>query len=85
MEWILGEEPHLAVGKCSFLERVQTGLKGGGIVYSDLPGDSSLARAFESKQGRYVEGVVDRRLKSQVSQLLLIIDSTLGTPSSKLV
>ncbi|KAL0307673.1 UNVERIFIED_CONTAM: hypothetical protein Scaly_2975700 [Sesamum calycinum] len=26
-------------------------LKGGGIVYSDLPGDSSLARAFESKHG----------------------------------
>lgn len=50
-EWILGEEPHLAVGKCSFLGRVQTGLKGGGIVYSDLPGDSSLARAFESKHG----------------------------------
>lgn len=44
-------EPHLAVGKCSFLGRVQTGLKGGGIVYSDLPGDSSLARAFESKHG----------------------------------
>ncbi|KAG8363150.1 hypothetical protein BUALT_BualtMtG0001300 (mitochondrion) [Buddleja alternifolia] len=50
-EWILGEEPHLAVGKCSFLGRVQTGLKGGGISYSDLPGDSSLARAFESKHG----------------------------------
>lgn len=37
----------------------------------------------------YVEGAVDRRLKSQVSQLLLglllIINSTLGTPSSKLV
>lgn len=25
--------------------------QGGGIVYSDLPGDSSLARAFESKHG----------------------------------
>lgn len=31
------------------------------------------------------EGAVDRRLKSQVSKLLLIIDSTRGTPSSKLV
>lgn len=45
-EWILGEEPHLAVGKCSFLGRVQT--NGGGILYSDLPGE---ARAFESKHG----------------------------------
>ena len=44
-------EPHLAVGRCSLLGRVQTGLKGGGIKDSDLPGDSSLARAFESKHG----------------------------------
>lgn len=44
-------EPHLAVGRFSLLGRVQTGLKGGGIQYSDLPGDSSLARAFESKHG----------------------------------
>jgi hypothetical protein len=41
----------LAVGRCSLLGRVQTGLKGGGIQYSDLTGDSSLARAFESKHG----------------------------------
>ena len=44
-------EPHLAVRRCSLLGRVQTGLKGGGISDSDLPGDSSLARAFESKHG----------------------------------
>lgn len=28
-----------------------SGPKGGGIPYSDLPGDSSLARGFESKHG----------------------------------
>ena len=33
-------EPHLAVGGFSLLGRVQTGLKGGGIPYSDLTGDS---------------------------------------------
>ncbi|KAK7298869.1 hypothetical protein VNO77_46305 [Canavalia gladiata] len=44
-------EPHLAVGRSSLLGRVQTGLKGGGMKYSDLTGDSSLARAFESKHG----------------------------------
>lgn len=44
-------EPHFAVGRCSLLGRVHTGLKGGGIENSDLPGDSSLARAFESKHG----------------------------------
>ncbi|KAL0302630.1 UNVERIFIED_CONTAM: hypothetical protein Scaly_3026100 [Sesamum calycinum] len=43
-------EPHLAVGKC-FVLGTGSNLKGGGIVYSDLPGDSSLARAFESKHG----------------------------------
>lgn len=44
-------EPHLAVGRYSLLGRVQTGLKGGGMEYSDLTGDSSLARAFKSKYG----------------------------------
>jgi hypothetical protein len=44
-------EPHLAVGRCSLLGRVQTGLKGGGKKDSDPPGVSSLARAFESKHG----------------------------------
>ena len=47
-------EPHLAVGRFSLLGRVQAGLKDGGIQYSDLPGDSSMARAFESKPG-YVQ------------------------------
>ncbi|GJU78274.1 hypothetical protein Tco_1275344 [Tanacetum coccineum] len=37
----------LAVGRCSLLGRVQTGLKGGGIQYSSILEDSSLARAFE--------------------------------------
>lgn len=44
-----------------------------------------LGLSNQSRGICYVEGVVDRRLKSQVSKLLLIIDSTLGTPSSKLV
>ncbi|CAL1387873.1 unnamed protein product [Linum trigynum] len=34
---------------------------------------------------RNYEGAVDRRLTSRVSQLLLIIDSTRGAPSSKLL
>lgn len=55
-EWILGEGQSLAfyiirVGRSSLLGRVQTGLKGGGIEYGDLTGDSSLARAFEEKHG----------------------------------
>lgn len=64
-------EPHLAVGRSSLLGRVQTGLKGGGMKDSDLTGDSSLARANQSMGICKSEGTVDRRLKSQVSQLLL--------------
>lgn len=51
-------EPHLAVGRCSLLGRVQTGLKGGGKKESSLPGPIEpdteylgMARAFESKHG----------------------------------
>lgn len=57
------------------LGRVQTGLKGGGIQYSDLTGDSSLARALESKHGHLQlreEGTVDRRLTSLNFYFLLI-------------
>ncbi|CAK7328610.1 unnamed protein product [Dovyalis caffra] len=71
-----------AVGRCSLLGRVQTGLKGGGIQDSDLTGDSSLARALESKHGHLQlreEGTVDRRLTSrgicQLEQEVRIIKS----------
>ncbi|PIN03589.1 hypothetical protein CDL12_23886 [Handroanthus impetiginosus] len=50
-------EPHLIVRQCSFLGRVQTGLKGREIVYSNLPADSSLARAFESKHGHLLSTI----------------------------
>lgn len=49
---------------------------------SDLTRDSSLARAFESKHGHLQLRGNSRSSKSQVSQLLLIIDSTRGTPSN---
>lgn len=34
-----------------FVAGTGSNLKGGGMKYSDLTGDSSLARAFESKHG----------------------------------
>ena len=66
-------------------------MKGGGIPYSDLTGDSSLARAFESKHGHLQLRGSSRSSIDEAGSvnfllgLLLIIDSTRGAPSSKLV
>lgn len=59
-----------------------------GMKYGDLTGDSSLARAFESKHGHpQLRGSSRSSIEEpgQSTSIGTSIDSTRGTPSSKLV